>query len=518
MDNPFYKNNQFCVIFTLMKILPNKPYIYGFPNPFYFINNNNYQVQYQNIILYYMQYMNYIINANKFIENNRKLNKILNNNINLNNNNNLNNNCNYNIINNNMNCNLNNNINNMNIICNNNIYNNNHFNLNNNYNNNWNANNMINMNNMNNMNNNIFDPFPELSNNNILPPRLVVGGSVNYDDKNNNNNNNNNNNKSTTLILNNMNIALISGDKKTNYNNNFNEEISIIFEFSDDPPITIKAKLNEKFDDILDKLSENNNEIWNKYDKIGIHNCNLIRNESTLKDNNIKNGDFILFLIKTKKEKEKEKEKEMKENIELDKDEIEQLQKWLIEYRANKLCEYHTILHNYENPSKIPKENLYKLGINKGEFVAFVFYKESKHGIMTREHNHILVFILNNYDWKCNICNNNYNKKEGKYYCSLCDYNMCDRCRAQGYYNKKRSFPKDMPINNINFKNKFIKRSVHEHHLVFCRTSRIVLNPTPWYCNICSKEYDNDVWSFYCTNCDYDLCSKCAGIHGKIII
>ena len=153
--------------------------------------------------------------------------------------------------------------------------------------------------------------------------------------------------------------------------------------------------------------------------------------------------------------------------------------------------------------------------MNENEFIAFVLHKERQVGIMTKEHEHRLVFSLTNFDWKCNVCNSVNNRREGKYYCSLCDYNMCDKCRDKGYYDKKRDFPKDMPICSIKFKNKFLKTSFHEHNLVFCKTSRIVLGRTYWKCNKCRKGYNDDVWAFYCTKCDFDLCSDCAGIHKK---
>ena len=30
-----------------------------------------------------------------------------------------------------------------------------------------------------------------------------------------------------------------------------------------------------------------------------------------------------------------------------------------------------------------------------------------------------------------------------------------------------------------------------------------------WRCNLCKKVYNNDVPTYYCTKCDYDVCKKC---------
>ena len=30
-----------------------------------------------------------------------------------------------------------------------------------------------------------------------------------------------------------------------------------------------------------------------------------------------------------------------------------------------------------------------------------------------------------------------------------------------------------------------------------------------WICNICKEDYENDVPTFYCSICDYDVCKSC---------
>ena len=419
----------------------------------------------------------------------------------------------------------NNNFNNNNNFSNNNTFNNSNNNINNNANNNdWNN---ININD----NNNILNPFPELNLNmeNIQMENLIGGennfnnenstmaqnnqnNNFNKNDKNNNQNNppsqiNQSNSKdsdnytliqlkSIGLVIENSTLNLKSNDK----NKNSDEEIEIKFCFFNGPSIPIKAKKNEKFENVIKIFcqTKSNREIMQKYYPFCIHNCNLIYSDKTVYENNIKNGDFVLFY----------REKKKGEKNELDKNEVDQLRKWIKEYCANKLCEYCNII----KCSKKDPET-FKLIFNKDEFAAFLLYKERKVYIEVKEHEHNLVYSLTKFDWKCNICKKDYSKKEGKYYCSCCDYCMCDKCREKGCYDKKRPFPENIPPCDINYKEKFLKTKLHKDNLVLCRTSRNVLGNLKWICNGYRKQNNVDTWSFYCTKCDFDLCSNCAGIH-----
>jgi polygalacturonase len=69
----------------------------------------------------------------------------------------------------------------------------------------------------------------------------------------------------------------------------------------------------------------------------------------------------------------------------------------------------------------------------------------------------------------------------------------------------------DVDISNITIKKKFLKTVYHKHILVYSRTSRDSTEYKQWFCNNCKTTYENDVWSFYCTKCDFDLCKICAG-------
>ena len=88
---------------------------------------------------------------------------------------------------------------------------------------------------------------------------------------------------------------------------------------------------------------------------------------------------------------------------------------------------------------------------------------------------------------------------------------MCDKCYSEGKYQKKRVFPNnEINPSNIDIKNPKIKSKFHEHNLIYCRSSRNFIGYNTWICDKCDTEFNNDIWSFFCTYCDYDLFCECA--------
>ena len=56
-----------------------------------------------------------------------------------------------------------------------------------------------------------------------------------------------------------------------------------------------------------------------------------------------------------------------------------------------------------------------------------------------------------------------------------------------------------------------IKIRLHEHPLILCLTPERKNFGSDWSCNSCKIIYNYNSPSFYCTFCDFDLCTKCLG-------
>ena len=137
--------------------------------------------------------------------------------------------------------------------------------------------------------------------------------------------------------------------------------------------------------------------------------------------------------------------------------------------------------------------------------------KRKKEDIYIKEHSHKLIYCVSILDWNCSICNKNYSKSKGKYYCSLCNFNLCKECHSVRNLPNKKEFQEQVKPSNPYIKNPILTTRFHEHNLIYCRSSINSNFYNIWYCDVCIKKFTNEIWSFYCTNCDFDLCCNCAG-------
>ena len=124
--------------------------------------------------------------------------------------------------------------------------------------------------------------------------------------------------------------------------------------------------------------------------------------------------------------------------------------------------------------------------------------------IRTTKHNHGVTLLYANNGWNCEICKSLKIKDESKYHCSLCDFNICKNCIENNC---------KYPLNSYQHKQINLKKykfPQHKHELLFCRSSRYNEKLNFWSCDLCRRLFYNQVWSFYCTYCDYDMCLSCA--------
>ena len=90
--------------------------------------------------------------------------------------------------------------------------------------------------------------------------------------------------------------------------------------------------------------------------------------------------------------------------------------------------------------------------------------------------------------------------------CKKKDFEVC----YLYYKDKCNKLQEELNFQNKLISNFFIKTSVHKHPMEIIRRYKHV-----WFCNMC-KNYSNDnIPSYHCTLCDYDLCINCADLYLK---
>ena len=371
---------------------------------------------------------------------------------------------------------------------------NNFFNVGGNFNNQNKFNNQMNIMYNNNyfFNQPIINPNPLLLNNNFMFPQM----NFNYCNQ--------------QYLLNNPNMFQ---NWQNNFIQNTDKDISIIFRFMTNLKyFNIKAKQSEKLIDVINRFKSNEcpKELINCL-SVCACNGNRADQNKTLFELGINHGDIILFIEKFSTNNQTEYISTKKSDYVLTEKEKIQYDRLKAQYET-RLFIKSSLKNRFVSQQAAGGSN--NQNDNEDTTQSFSdFMKEIDNGlgIIVKEHKHILVYCLSIKDWKCNICNENFSKNKGRYYCSICDYNMCEKCHEKNKYFMKKSFPEGTKPSNSAVTEQFLSTDYHEHKLVFCRSSRKFDFFNSWKCSNCLENYDNDIWLYYCTLCDFNLCLKCCG-------
>ena len=136
--------------------------------------------------------------------------------------------------------------------------------------------------------------------------------------------------------------------------------------------------------------------------------------------------------------------------------------------------------------------------------------------IIIGSHNHPLIFCFTperakfGQNWVCNKCSSNYNYENASFYCTFCDFDVCENCLASYKLNEVDIYNSNnnqinIPAldNNFNWQTKL---PLHEHFLTLIKRKS---NNYSWKCRNCSKIYNENDLSYYCSLCDYNICQNC---------
>ena len=299
---------------------------------------------------------------------------------------------------------------------------------------------------------------------------------------------------------------------QNNFIKNANQEITINFRFMKNlKSFQAKANRTEKLIDVINRFKINGcpQDILNCLSACAC-NGNQADQNKTLIELGINNGEQILFIGKISSSDQTKFIATKKDEYVLTEKEKIQHERLMAQYDAKIL-----IKNSFKNRI-VTQQAAWGNNDNNYEeeeqsFSDFMKEIDNGVGIIVNEHKHILVYCLTIKDWQCNICNTNFTKNKGRYYCSLCNYNMCEACHEKNKYFMKKSFPEGVKPSNSAITEPFLNTDYHEHKLVFCRASKKFAFFNGWNCNNCLESHDNDIWLYYCTCCDFNLCLKCCG-------
>jgi len=113
--------------------------------------------------------------------------------------------------------------------------------------------------------------------------------------------------------------------------------------------------------------------------------------------------------------------------------------------------------------------------------------------------------------WMCNGCGSQYSYNVPTFYCTACDFDLCQRCLLClsafmiSIYNYNMSFlSESTQFTNISH----YRPDKHKHPLV-----KIIRDQTyaeiPLSCNLCQKNMEKTEAFYYCSLCNYCKCYNC---------
>ena len=135
--------------------------------------------------------------------------------------------------------------------------------------------------------------------------------------------------------------------------------------------------------------------------------------------------------------------------------------------------------------------------------------------ILVKAHEHplLLCFCQRNdgKGWVCDKCRSEYSYCSPSFYCTFCDYDLCQKCIWEYKLNqiKKSSRNINNIINNQTYLNKnFAWQNKFKNHAHSLSLIKRINNHIPWICDNCNQIYKKKQ-SYYCSLCDYNICDCC---------
>ena len=112
--------------------------------------------------------------------------------------------------------------------------------------------------------------------------------------------------------------------------------------------------------------------------------------------------------------------------------------------------------------------------------------------------------------WICNKCSSNFSYDQPSFYCTFCDFDVCEKCLGEHKINEVNIY--DTALNNYRYEQRISNGNFqwqksspfHKHLLTYIERG----NKCSWMCNKCSNNFKSKDPTFYCSLCDFNRCQK----------
>ena len=110
--------------------------------------------------------------------------------------------------------------------------------------------------------------------------------------------------------------------------------------------------------------------------------------------------------------------------------------------------------------------------------------------------------------WYCSICQNkdkSFFNNMLSFQCKKCEYELCYDCILIHDYRVVN----DKMLKKA-AKGKKVYVSTHPHYLLLSgKEDRYEGKNYDWICDVCKASSSENIYSFHCKDCEYDVCLKC---------
>jgi len=151
--------------------------------------------------------------------------------------------------------------------------------------------------------------------------------------------------------------------------------------------------------------------------------------------------------------------------------------------------------------------------INNNGMISFI-----DSSILVNAHEHPLKLCYNierkfyGTGWTCNKCSSSFTYDIPSYYCTFCDFDLCQNCVGEYKLNEIKIYDtnlNDFKLIQYNSKDGFKWQKKYPFHSHLITNIKRYNDNNSWICNNCSKTFQNKDSSYYCSLCDFDICNDC---------